>query len=123
MNGRVKWLVLALGAAFALASAGCAGEPSDDDDVAAAVQMLDSIDEQDGDGSGENDQADSGDGAAATDGETLEGDESAEDVVSGPDPIPWTEHTFVNDDGDPSSPHTSMAHTGSGAPSTGNGGK
>jgi hypothetical protein len=101
MNGTVKLKLLgtlALGAALALAGAGCVeapGQPADaDEDVDSAVQLLDSIDSEGGavDNADDGDADDDDDASPLADddgGIVLQGDEDDGGIISGPEPVPW----------------------------------
>lgn len=131
MNGTVKRKLygsLALGVALALAGAGCVGAPEEsEEDVSGAVQQLDSID-SDGSPEGEDavdDEAGDDGDLGADDGEAgvLQSDEDDGEIVAGPDPLPWDGERPVDSDDDLTADPTTMAHSTSGAPSGGNGGK
>jgi hypothetical protein len=125
MSGTVRWKLhgsLMLGLALALASAGCIGSPGEpvdgDDDVADAVQDLDSTDSPGGNDAeeGEDEEAgateDAGDEAGAVDPGT-EGED--------PQPQPWIIH--LPGDPDPAPDPGPVMDDSSGTPSSGNGGK
>lgn len=133
MNGtdKLKLLgTLALGAALALAGVGCVeapGQPVDaDEDVASAVQLLDSVDSEGGvddayDGEAGDD--DDGDGLNDDEGGVLvDGDEDPGEIIQGPEPLPWNDTRPPGDDRTTSilGPMTSSGPSG---PSNGHGGK
>jgi hypothetical protein len=118
--------LLALGVALALASAGCVGAPGgpDDDgeDIADAVQQLDSVDGSgsDGDGEAADGDQDGEDGAPGSDIEEEGGVEPGEESED-PQPVPWRPVSTSDSDPDPDPTH--MPQGSSSTPSNGTGGK
>lgn len=116
---------LALGVALAIAGAGCLGAPGesadDDEDVAAAVQELDSVlGEGSGAGDGEGEEV-AGDGDDQ--GTAVEADEEPGEDAEGPEPLPWRALLAPSEDPTTVSNPAPMSHGGTGAPSGGTGGK